>query len=120
MYTPKTTSDYEASVRREAWVAMAKARVMPTDAAVHLIVEAVLPVPVSWPKDRRMAAMLGGIRPKSKPDLSNIIKAIEDGCNGVVYRDDSQICSMTAVKRYTSEDRPVGAYVTFSWSEPQV
>jgi len=97
---------------------MLKEKVPPTGAAVHLIVEAVLPIPASWSKSKRTAALLGGIRPKGKPDLSNIVKAIEDGCNGVIYMDDSQICSMTALKRYESDDKPAGAYVTVTWSEP--
>ena len=52
------------------------------------------------------------LRPKSlpkkiehhvkKPDLDNLMKAIKDALKGVCYRDDSQIISVTATKKYTS------------------
>ena len=35
-----------------------------------------------------------------KPDLSNLIKAVEDSLNGVIYRDDSQIISLEAHKKF--------------------
>ena len=39
-----------------------------------------------------------------KPDLSNMIKLIEDSFNGMFYKDDSQITHLTAVKEYTDID----------------
>ena len=39
-------------------------------------------------------------KPESKPDLDNIIKAVLDGCNGVVFRDDKQVVSIHAAKEY--------------------
>ena len=38
--------------------------------------------------------------PIKRPDLSNLLKAIEDALTGVVYRDDSQIVSLTVTKRF--------------------
>ena len=41
----------------------------------------------------------------AKPDLSNMIKFIEDVCKGIVYNDDEQIVQITAYKRYDLEPR---------------
>lgn len=41
----------------------------------------------------------------SKPDLDNIVKLVEDGLTGVVWRDDSQVHSLTASKRYSDTPR---------------
>ena len=40
-----------------------------------------------------------------KPDLSNLIKFYEDICNGLIYKDDAQIVSISAKKLYDSEPR---------------
>jgi Holliday junction resolvase RusA-like endonuclease len=40
-----------------------------------------------------------------RPDLSNLIKLIEDAGNGIIYTDDCIIASMTAKKVYDSKPR---------------
>lgn len=64
------------------------------------MLHAIFPVPASWPQQKRLAAIVGELQPGKKPDLDNITKAWSDGLNGVVYRDDSLICSMMLEKRY--------------------
>ena len=44
--------------------------------------------------------MLGELLPAKKPDLDNYCKSILDGINGVVVRDDAQVCALNAVKAY--------------------
>jgi Holliday junction resolvase RusA-like endonuclease len=48
-------------------------------------------IPKSWSKKKRAQAMAGQIRPISTPDLSNLIKNIEDCANKHLWRDDSLI-----------------------------
>ncbi|HBJ02164.1 MAG TPA: RusA family crossover junction endodeoxyribonuclease [Lysinibacillus sp.] len=42
------------------------------------------------------------LRPITKPDADNLIKGIKDGCNKVIWYDDSQIVEMN-VRRFYSE-----------------
>ena len=39
-----------------------------------------------------------------RPDLDNLIKAILDGLNGVAFKDDAQVCSLSATKVYGVDD----------------
>jgi Holliday junction resolvase RusA-like endonuclease len=72
-------------------------------------------VPASWSAKKRQRALDGEIKPGKKPDLDNIVKAWTDALNGVAYRDDALICSMTLAKRYGDTARvsvtvrPIGA-----------
>ena len=40
-----------------------------------------------------------------RPDLSNLIKFIEDIGTGIIYKDDSLICSVHAIKKYSATPR---------------
>ena len=48
-------------------------------------------IPKSFSKKKRMQIELGYLRPTTKPDISNVVKGVEDALNGVWYKDDSQI-----------------------------
>jgi Holliday junction resolvase RusA-like endonuclease len=83
------------------------------DVPLQLWVTVVLPVPQSWSKKRRKMALEGQLWPTVRPDLSNYLDAILDGCNMVVWEDDSQIVKFEVAKFYGSnigvlvECRPV-------------
>lgn len=37
---------------------------------------------------------------KTKPDIDNLIKAVLDAMNKVIYKDDNRVCKLSAVKKY--------------------
>lgn len=88
-YTPARTVAYEATVALFAAQAMRSAPLL--QAPIALEIDAYSMIPASWSKKRRHDALTGRNRPTSKPDWDNIGKAISDGCNGVVWVDDSQV-----------------------------
>jgi Holliday junction resolvase RusA-like endonuclease len=97
-YTQKKTRSYEAALGTMAAIAM-RGRGPIVGAALALDLRAIFPIPKSWSKAKRQAAIIGEIRPTGKPDLSNIIKAAEDAMNKIVYGDDSAIVDFTHCKK---------------------
>lgn len=97
-YTPKKTADYESLVRACAAVEMGSRALLEGPLVVN--VSAHLPIPQSWSRKKREAA----IYPIGKPDSDNFLKAACDSLNGVVYADDSQIVDARVVKLYS--DKP--------------
>ncbi len=65
-----------------------------------VFVEAVLPVPPSWSKQKREDALRGLKRPTGRPDVDNYAKIVLDALNGIAWKDDSQVWQLTATKRY--------------------
>lgn len=61
----------------------------PIDGPVSLGIAVTFAMPKSWSNKKR-AAMAGQLHTQ-KPDLSNLVKAIEDACNRVLFRDDAQV-----------------------------
>jgi len=98
MHTPAKTSRYESLVALAAQQAMVGR--LPIDGPVELdIVIETVPA-ISWPKKRRESALEGELRPTSKPDADNVLKAIADACNGIVFGDDRQIIDVRVRKFY--------------------
>lgn len=102
-YTPDTTRKYEALVTARAKEAMIGKRKIEKPNAVRVDILAIFPVPSSWSKKRRTAALQGVEHHVSKPDLDNVAKAALDGINGVVFEDDSQVVELRARKAYGPE-----------------
>lgn len=98
MYTPEKTVNYEGLVAHSAKVAMAGAPLIDGPASVRM--EIVCQIPASWSQKKRSAAIAGQVHPTTKPDIDNVEKAIFDGLNGVVWRDDVQVVEVAKRKRY--------------------
>lgn len=97
-YTPVKTKSYEELV------AICAKRVMdcpePLKTPVAVFVTVFFPVPASYSAKRREACLAGFEKHTKRPDLDNVVKAITDGMNGVVYEDDCQIVRIVAKKDY--------------------
>lgn len=97
-YTPEKTANYETLVRMAAHQAMSG--MAPFQRPVSLLVQIWVGVPASWSNKRRERALRGFIGATKKPDADNVLKAIKDGMNGVVYVDDARVTSITLSKQY--------------------
>ena len=97
-YTDAATASYEDQIRFYALRAMGGNK--PLTTALEALISVRLPVPQAYSKKRTEACLSGLERPCRKPDLDNIIKALMDAMNEVIYDDDVQIISISATKRY--------------------
>lgn len=61
-------------------------------------------VPKSWSKRKAAQAIADKIRPTTKPDVSNVLKGIEDALSGVWYEDDSQIVEYGLIGKWYAEE----------------
>lgn len=59
-----------------------------------------MPIPASYSKKKKALALKNETPYTKTPDLSNLIKNVEDVGNGILWLDDKQIYSITAEKRY--------------------
>lgn len=100
-YTPSKTRRYEDLIRLEAGRAMEGRDQL--DGAVSVRINAFMPIPKSLNKTKTAAAIIGDLRPLTKPDVDNFAKVI-DALNGIAWRDDSQVVHMVVAKHYS--DRP--------------
>jgi Holliday junction resolvase RusA-like endonuclease len=97
--TPEKTVNYEGLV---GWTASQAMKGTPLfDGAVHATITICCAVPASWSGVKQQRALTGVIRPTTKPDMDNVLKALFDAMNGVVFKDDVQVVSLTAAKRYS-------------------
>lgn len=94
---PKTRK-YESGIAAIAHNAMQGREPLTVPVSMSLAVW--MQVPASWSEKKRRDALEGRIYPMVKPDCSNVLKAIEDGCNGVVFADDKQVARVEMSKRY--------------------
>lgn len=98
MHTPEKTARYENLVALAARQAMGGRPPMPGAVSIGLMLYTM--PPASWSKKKRAAALSGDIRPTTKPDCDNVLKAIADACNGIVFVDDKQVCEVSIKKLY--------------------
>lgn len=100
-FTPAKTRAFENHLGAEA--AKAMNGTAPLEGPLAVFVLAVFPIPQSWSMKKKAAALIGQIRPTTKPDWENVAKTL-DAFNQIVWRDDSQVVDGRVKKIYG--DRP--------------
>lgn len=95
--TPEQTKDYESLIR---WSYKAAGGKYLGEKLISVDIQAFYPIPKSFSKKKRQAAEFEEMRPTTKPDCDNVIKAVLDALNGVAYYDDKQVVSVSCNKYY--------------------
>jgi Holliday junction resolvase RusA-like endonuclease len=112
MYTPAKTQKWEEHIAEHTLLQVRGAEVEGDEdftipiknSRIIMHVRFNLRKPKSYPKSR--------IHATSKPDLDNYVKAVLDGIvNAKLIEDDHFITDLTSIKRYASEEHPVGVEV---------
>lgn len=98
-YTPPKTRAYESKV--EAAYIWQVGKVRPINGAVEVAIVAYFSIPKSYTKKKRAEIAQGRCPVLKKPDCDNIAKAVTDALNGIAYKDDAQITSLTVAKNWT-------------------
>ena len=108
-YTPSATRAYQETVGRMATIEMRGKDFL--TGPLHMDMRAHFAVPPSWNKAKRNDALMGSVKPTGRPDVDNLIKAVADGLQGIVYQDDAAIVSVTCSKVYAAGEPFVVATV---------
>lgn len=99
MYDPTDSKEYKR------YVALVASQHRPhklIESAVSLTVKVYRPIP-KLSKIKHRQAVEGILRPKSKPDLSNYIKGVEDAIEGILLKNDSQVVDYGDSGKWYSE-----------------
>ena len=105
--TPEKTVSYEGMVKFAAHDAMAGTPML--RGPLQLSVIATFLQPAGWSQARARAALEVPEFVTKKPDMDNIIKALSDGMNSIVFADDSQIAELGKCRKVYGTDP--GAWV---------
>lgn len=104
LYDPKKVTVFKRKLGMLARQQMLDRGLDPFDGPLEVCMEFYRPVQTSISRKERSRRLSGVHRPTVKPDLSNYIKALEDGLNGILWVDDNRIVQIVAEKKYS--DRP--------------
>ena len=99
-YTDSETRAYEKKIVAYYRKALGGFR-WPDSAFVSVEVTAHYPIPKSATKTATIAMEDGLLLPSRKPDIDNVLKIVLDALNGVAYKDDSRVISVSASKIYS-------------------
>ena len=94
-FTPARTRKFEAEAKKQA---KAQYKGKPLEGGISIDFEFIVTRPKRPKHDY----------PSKVGDVSNLIKAVEDALNGVVFKDDSQVVEVVARKRYAEQKEAAG------------
>ena len=117
-HSGKFTKEWMNTVRYFALKAMDRQCVI--DKPVRLFVCFDMPRPKGHFGTGRNAGKLKDSAPKycpKKPDLTKLVRAVEDAITRVVWRDDALVVQQHTVKRYIANGEPIGAHITIETLE---
>ncbi len=100
MATPAKTVAYEGLIAHAAAAVMAGRPLIEGPVRCSLMLHC--QVPASWSQKKQRMALASEVFPTTKPDADNVLKAVFDGMNGVVWKDDVQCVEISVVKRYAA------------------
>jgi Holliday junction resolvase RusA-like endonuclease len=98
MFTPTKTANYETLIAMAAQQAMNGRELIAGPVMVEMKI--IVSVAASWSKKKTAEALQGLVMPTKKPDIDNVLKAICDGINGIVFKDDVQVVNVSLSKRF--------------------
>lgn len=98
MFTPTKTANYETLIALAAQAAMNGRELITGPVMIEMKI--FVSVAASWSKKKRAEALSGDVMPTKKPDIDNVLKAICDGINGIVFKDDVQVTNVSMSKRF--------------------
>lgn len=101
LYDPKKVTVFKRQLGMLAKQQMLDRGLEPYDGPLEVCMEFYRPVQASLSQKERARRLSGAHRPTVKPDLSNYIKALEDGLNGIIWIDDNRIVQIVAEKKYS-------------------
>lgn len=98
-YDPEKSRDYKDYVRL---FASRNRPYVPVEGPVRFSLVIYRQIPKSFSKRKIELAVDGHIRPTTKPDVSNVLKGVEDALKGIWYKDDSQIVEFGRLAKFYS------------------
>lgn len=72
----------------------------PIQGAFGVLIKAYLPIPASFSKADKQAAIEEKIKATKKPDVDNLAKSVLDALNGIAYVDDKNCVVLIVMKQY--------------------
>jgi Holliday junction resolvase RusA-like endonuclease len=89
-------------VRAAQWALRSQHKGNPLEGALEVSLVFSMLIPMSETNKRKEMMCTGKILHTKKPDLDNLEKFILDCCNGLLWKDDSQIIAINSVKHYSN------------------